>query len=160
LDTNSTLQAAAHDFSVGKDGAYGRFVEKGGSVTTESNRDRVADWRYQAPVKEDFANGTAVVTLYVGCLTGVGALPVDVAIGTAASTSLSDFTSRGVGTATLLACSSSFAPVHVAVPISSKFSVSKNRYLVVRATIPGFAPSDIRVAYDWPGAESMAVIPR
>lgn len=160
LDTNSTQQAAAHDFSVGKPGAYGRYVERGGSVTTETNRDRVADWRYQAPVKEDFAAGTAVVTLYVGCLTGVGALPVDVAIGTATSSSLGDFSSKGVGTATLLACDSSFAPIHVAVPISSKFSVTKNRYLAVRATIPGFAPSDIRVAYDWPGADSNAVIPK
>jgi len=158
FDTSSVLQAASHDYSVGKPGALGRYLDDGGAVLTDTNRDKVGDWRMQAPAKLNFKAGQAVATLYVGCLTGSGPLTVNVAIGQASGTMYSDFTSRGTGTATLLACTSAFTSVMVPVAITD-FSVTKNKYAVLRVTTAAGSP-DVRVGYDWASAASSVVIPQ
>ena len=160
MDQNGSLQAAANDYSVGDPGAYGRYLNKGGSLLTETNRSLVADWRYQAPAKENYKAGKAVATLYIGCLVPTAELTVDVAVGTASSSSLGSFGSEGTGTAKLYDCNSTFQPLVVPVTISSNFSVTKNKYLVMRATLPASNTSAVRVAYDWASAPSSLVIPQ
>ena len=158
FDTSSVLQATSHDYSVGKPGALGRYLDDGGALLTDTNRDKVGDWRMQAPAKLNFKAGQAVVTLYVGCVSGSGPLTVNVAIGQANGTAYSDFTSRGTGTATLLSCTSAFAPVVVPVTVTD-FSVTKNKYAVLRVTSAAASP-DVRVGYDWGSAASSVVIPQ
>jgi hypothetical protein len=143
---------------VGKPGALGRYLDDGGALLTDSNRDKVGDWRMQAPAKIDFKAGQAIATLFVGCLTGSGPLTVNVAIGQAADASLGSFTSRGTGTATLLECTSAFQPLVVPVAVTD-FTVTNNKYAVLRVTTPGGSP-DVRVAYDWASASSSVVIPQ
>ncbi len=161
FDTNSTLQAGVNDYSLGKPGGVkGRYLQRGGILSTETNRDKVADWRMQAPAKLNIKAGKAVAYLYIACLSGTVPGTLDVAVGDGASTALSSFTSRGTGTATLLSCDSTFRPLAVPVTIATGFSVTKNRYLVLRATVPGASLSDIRIGYDWAGAASTVVIPQ
>ncbi len=129
-----------------------------GAVLTDTNRDKVGDWRMQAPAKLNYEAGQAIVSLYVACLSGSGPLTVNVAIGQASGTTYSDFTSRGTGTATLLACTSAFAPLVVPVTVPD-FSVIKNKYMVLRVTTAAGSP-DVRVGYDWAAATSSMVIPQ
>jgi type II secretory pathway pseudopilin PulG len=160
FDTNSTLQTAANDYSVGKPGTEGRYLQRGGVLSSETNRDRVADWRMQATSKLNIKAGQAVAYLYVQCLSGSDPATLDVAIGDGTSTALSSFTSRGTGTATLTVCDSTFRPLAIPVTLASGFSVNKNRYLVLRATVPGVSFSDVRIGYDWADAPSTVVIPQ
>jgi hypothetical protein len=46
------------------------------------------------------------------------------------------------------------------VPVAvTDFTVTNNKYAVLRATTPGGSP-DVRVAYDWDSAASSVVIPQ
>jgi len=155
---SSVLQSAAHDYSVGKPGALGRYLDDGGALLSDSNPDKVGDWRMQAPAKIDFKAGRAIATLFVACLTGSGPLTVNVAIGQSGGTSLDSFTSRGTGTATLLECTTTFQPLVVPVTVTD-FTVTNNKYAVLRVTTPGGSP-DVRVGYDWDSASSSVVIPQ
>jgi hypothetical protein len=60
----------------------------------------------------------------------------------------------------LTVCDSTFRPLTIPVTLASGFSVNKNRYLVLRATVPGASFSDVRIGYDWAGAPSTVVIPQ
>jgi hypothetical protein len=160
FDTNATLQTAVYDYSVGKPGSAGRYVERGGTLATETNRDRVLDVRQQANAKINVKTGQAVAYLYVACLTGSGPVTLNVGIGDGTTSALSSYTQRGTGSATLNECDGTFKPLVVGVPLATAFSVNKNRYLVVRVTVPSTATTDVRIGYDWAGAASSVVIPQ
>ncbi len=160
FDSNSTLQATLNNYSIGSAGSAGRFVGIGGAVTTETNRDKVADWRRQANVRINVKAGQAVVTLYVACVTGSSPLTLDVAIGSGVTTALSSFTNKGTGNATLTTCTGTFQPLTIAITISSAFTVNKNAYLVLRAAVPSTMASAVRIGYDAVATPSTVVIPQ
>jgi prepilin-type N-terminal cleavage/methylation domain-containing protein len=160
LDTNQTMQTSANNYSVGKPGAYGRWITPGGVLATESSLDKVADWRYQAPSKLNFGAGQAVATIYVGCLSGSGPMTLTVGVGTAGTRTLTDFNSVGSGSATLTTCDSTFRPLTVPITIASGYSVTKNKFLVLRAVLPSSNTTDVRIAYDWAAAPSSLVLPQ
>jgi hypothetical protein len=159
MSTNSAMGATGPtDYSVGDPGDRGRYLDIGGSLLTETNADRVADWRHQAPATMKVKAGQAIATLYVSCLVGSDPLTIDVAVGQSTTRAISSFTSRGTGSATLASCTGDLQPIVIPVAIGADFSVTKNRYLVLRATLPGSSTSDVRIGYDWSTAASSLVV--
>lgn len=160
FDTNASLQSTLNNYSVGSSGTAGRYVAVGGALGTETNRDKVADWRKQANARINVVAGQAVATLYVACLAGSGPMTINVAIGSGVSTALSSFTSKGAGTATLTTCDGSFKPLTVPVTIGAAFTVNKNAYLALRAVVPSTMTSAVRIGYDAVATPSTVVIPQ
>lgn len=159
FDTNATLQSAANNYSTDRTGTAGRWLERGGVLATETNKSRVFDVRKQVPVATTFRAGQAVLYLNVACLTAGSPLTVNVAFGQSINTSLGTFTSRGTGSATLTLCDGTFREVAIGVPVGADFSVAKNKYAVIRVVIPSTSAGDVRIGYDWAGAQSRMVIP-
>ena len=159
FDTNTTLQSAANNYSTDKTGTAGRYLARGGVLATETSKDRVFDVRKQVSVATTFKAGQAVLYLSVACLTAGSPLTVNVAFGDGINAGLNSFTSRGTGTSTLTVCDGTFREVAVGVPVSAAFSVAKNKYAVIRVVVPSTGASDVRIGYDWAGAQSRMVIP-
>jgi hypothetical protein len=125
----------------------GRYVRFGGS-SNENNITKVGAWYYAVPSATTI-NGTASVTIWARVADGSGTAGTLTAyIGSDNNNSLSgSFVVAGSGTVTFPATSpAGWQSVTVGVPISSAFSVARNKNLVVRVVASGSL--NLRLGYD------------
>jgi Tfp pilus assembly protein PilV len=152
--TRTTLYDYSTDCSTATSGAVdcasvpaGRYVRFGGGAS-ETDKAKVAAWYYPVPLATTI-NGTASVTIWARVADGSGSAGTLTAyIGSDNNNSLSgSFVVAGSGTVTFPVNSpAGWQPVTIGIPISSAFSINKDKNLVVRVVASGSL--NLRVGYD------------
>jgi type II secretory pathway pseudopilin PulG len=159
INKTAPIQTSLPAYSTDVTAQPGRYIYQGGSGVGESRSGYVAAWHYQVP-SDTVLNGVASVTLFAMIDNGAS-LPGDVTvyIGSDQNNNLSGFNEAAEKTYHLDAWpAGGMTAFTVSVPINN-FTISRGKYMVVRAEVTGGSSYAMRLAYDTTTYNANSVLP-